>query len=65
MAREKPLVLADKGLPKAMIIVPSGAGEILHRAATGLQATLEKIIGMAPPMGTDNGEAAAPCQGRG
>ena len=62
MAREKPLVLADKGLPRAMIIVPSGAGEILHRAATGLQATLEKIIGMAPPMGTDNGEAAAPGQ---
>ena len=58
MARGKTLPLADKGIPKVAIIVPARAGEILHRAAADLQATLEKIICMAPPMGEDNGKPA-------
>lgn len=58
MARRKTLTLADAGIPKVAIIVPNGAGEIIQIAAGVLQATLEKIICMAPPMGEDNGKPA-------
>ena len=59
MAPAKTLTLADQGVPKVAIILPAGAGPLLSRAATDLQATLEKIIGMTPPMGADTGKPAS------
>lgn len=54
------LTLADQGYPTSVIIVPADAGRILCKAAQDLQATMEKIIGIAPLMGADDGQPASP-----
>ena len=58
MRRYRTLTLADNGQPRSTIVVPDGAGDALCDAAADLQAILEKIIGMSPPMGTDSGKPA-------
>ena len=58
MAPSTTLTLAHKGITKTAIVLPQGATEILRQAAADLQATLEKIIGMAPPIKADDGQPA-------
>ena len=58
MRQFRTLTLADRGQSRTAIIVPDGAGDTLRDAAADLQAILEKITGMAPPMGTDAGKPA-------
>jgi len=58
MASEKTLTLSDRGISKTAVILPDGAGEILREAAADLQSILEKMTGMAPPMGPDDGKPA-------
>jgi hypothetical protein len=58
MAPSKTFTLANKGMPKTAIVLPDGAGEVLREAAMDLQAILEKIIGIAPPMKPDDGKPA-------
>jgi hypothetical protein len=60
MAPYKSFTLAQKGVPKTAIVLPREAGEMLRAAALDLQAMLEKMIGQAPPLGTDDGKRAAP-----
>ena len=43
MATARKLTLSDKGQPKADIVLPENAGEILRRAAADLRSVLEKI----------------------
>lgn len=56
MASAKTLILSDKGISKSEIVLPDGAGEVLREAARDLQAVLEKVTGMAPSMGSDDGK---------
>ena len=58
MALPKTLTLAHKGIAKTAIVLPQGVAENLRQAAADLQATLEKIIGMAPPIQPDDGQPA-------
>ena len=58
MAPSKTFTLANKGMPKTAIVLPDGTGEVLREAAMDLQAILEKIIGIAPPMKPDDGKPA-------
>ena len=58
MASAKTFTLSDKSISKTAVILPEGAGEILCEAAVDLQAILEKMTGMAPPMEPDSGMSA-------
>ena len=58
MAPSKTFILANRGMPQTAIVLPQDAGEILREAAVDLQAILEKIIGMAPPIKPDDGKPA-------
>ncbi len=58
MATAKMLTLSDKGQPKADIVLPEDAGDILQAAAADLQSTLEKMTGMAPRIAQDSGAPA-------
>ncbi|OGG52983.1 MAG: hypothetical protein A3F84_19235 [Candidatus Handelsmanbacteria bacterium RIFCSPLOWO2_12_FULL_64_10] len=54
----KTLTLSDRGEIKTALVLPDGAGEVLREAAADLQSVLEKMTGVAPPMGSDDGKLA-------
>ncbi|MDP6778172.1 MAG: DUF4838 domain-containing protein [Candidatus Latescibacteria bacterium] len=58
MATPRKLTLSDRGEPKADVIVPQDAGEVVRDAAADLRSILEKMTGMAPALGQDNGKPA-------